>query len=98
MQIDFEVTSVEGFERVVVFRRGDGDFGYAKFRNVGDAVNVDWQEDGPCQWGFGSGTSAMLKARTLIDWLRRELDWPAKEFAPQTVAPFKAGWLECPAC
>lgn len=98
MQLDHEVTSVDGVHRVEVFRRVDGTYGYMEFENKGSMDAPQWHEAGHGHSRFGSSTSAMQEARSRIAWLRREIDWPAKDLEPREADQYVPGWVECPLC
>jgi hypothetical protein len=98
MQIDHQVTSVDGAHRVAIFRREDGTYGYLEFQNTGSAESPHWRESSRGHSRFGSGTSAMKEAKGRIAWLGREVDWPAKDFDPLEGEQYIQGWVECPRC
>lgn len=98
MKIEHEVVSVDGLNRVAVFCRTDGTYGYMEFKNVGTATSPGWQESSRGDSRFGSEASALKEAHGRVAWLRREIEWPAKDFEPRSAEPYMPGWIECPKC
>ena len=98
MQLDHEVTSVDGVHRVEIFRREDGTYGFLEFTNAGSTESPQWVEASQGHSRFGSSTSAMQEAKSRIAWLRREVDWPGKNFEPREATQYIPGWVECPLC
>ena len=94
---DHEVVSVDGLHRVVVFRREDGTYGYREFKRQESGVSA-WLALGQGHSRFGSAVGAMQEARQRIAWLKREVDWPARDLEPQAAEQYMPGWVECPRC
>lgn len=98
MIVAHEVISVNGLHRVTLCCREDGTYGYTEFRNAGTVDDANWQV---CSLGhsrFDSLDTAIQEAKKRIPWLKLEINWPAKDFAPLIARQYIVGWVECPYC
>lgn len=92
------VVSVDGHFRIDFFLRNDGSYGYTELKKSGTQDNLTWVEYTDSASRFDSIEVARNEASGRVAWLKREVEWSARENAPMPTMPYGEGWIKCPFC
>ncbi|NHZ64597.1 hypothetical protein [Massilia genomosp. 1] len=93
-----EIVSADGRFRAEFVRRDDGTYGYIAFINTNNAASPAWKQDWRADSRFESHAIALFEAKGRLAWLKKEMDWPAKDHEPMAASQYTPGWIECPFC
>jgi hypothetical protein len=93
-----EIISADIRFRVELFRRADGTYGFVEFKNASNAENPSWVKGSNRASRFESYEIALHEAQQRLAWLRKEMDWPAKDSQPLQATEYMPNWIKCPYC
>lgn len=98
MTTALSMASADGCFRIDFFCRKDGSYGYAELKNSGTQQNPIWTKCTNNSSRFDSIEVARHEACGRVAWLKREIEWPARDSVPIPTVPYREGWIECPFC
>lgn len=94
----FSISSADSKFRIDFFRRNDGSYGYSELNNSGTQENPTWVKYANSASRFDSIEVAINEASGRVAWLKREVEWPARDNVPIPTVPNGEGWIKCPFC
>lgn len=92
------IVSADNDFRIDFFCRNDGSYGYDELKNSGTRENPIWVKYTNGSSRFDSIDVARSEASGRVAWLKREVEWPARDSMPIPTAPYREGWIQCPFC